>query len=203
MPVVGGVARRKTRIGDAYMRLAAHLSADYSRPKDHLAALYAARDKYEEVMSETGVQRGSGVAHSYLRLAAAKFLLGLEGEDQVHAHDAISTMLGMVTVLENEEKRDMIFEERRLLAEARLFRMIVDYMEAGQDEASLPIARAREAVIEEYESAFMTGSSIRGRREAVDDLHTTAQLMQRRAPNLAKILHGLADDLDTMPVYED
>lgn len=40
-------------------------------------------------------------------------------------------------------------------------------------------------------------------REAVDDLHTVAQLMRRRRPQLVRILYGLANNLNIMPVVEE
>ena len=203
LPGLGAGPRARARIGDCHLRLAAELSDQPDRRGDYIEALGAARSVYGDEAASAALGHRTQAAHARMREAFAAYLLALDGhaERGSDIDELIRSVVTMIADVESETGSAAdAFDTRRLIAEAALFRAVVeDLGDPSGPGVALPTAQERETLLVRFNTAFLSGSSVRGRRETVDDLRTTARLLAPHREDVASMIRGIADDLDVYP----
>lgn len=178
--------RALVKTGECHLRLAAHLIATPDRSKDYKTALLKAQTAFETARDSARPNSATAAtATAQIRSVFVTYVLARDCPDAKMAAPSEIAFNSASEVGDNTPTPD--FESRRVLAETRLLRLVLD------DE---PTATAREQVLRAFENAFTSGSSLRGRKATVDDLRVTATLLAERDAKASKLISGLADSLD-------
>ncbi len=218
----GEPAARQSRIGDAYLRLAslhavkgdkagsAKKTRAASKSKSTAnalcddrtcnGALHLARTAYEQAMSLADRRQVFDPRHAHLRRAVANYLISLDDPSDTQAADYVTEVLTLVSAFDFDTTGEATFEGLRLLAETKLFSLIADELASEEDAGKRQGAEtSRAGIIGDFNAAFISRSSIRSRKEIVDDLWITADLLSLHRPEAARIVKELAHELQYAP----
>lgn len=218
----GEPAARQSRIGDAYLRLASlHAvkgdkggtakkpratgggTATATAPHEdrtYNGALHLARTAHEAAMSLADRRQVFDSRHAHLRRAVSNYLISLHDPEDIQAADFVNEMLTLVSAFGTDGTGEPTFEGLRLLAEAKLFSLVADELASEDDVATRPGSEAsRASIIGYFNAAFISRSSIRSRKEVVDDLWVIADLLSLHRPTAERIVTDLAYELQLAP----
>ena len=198
----GEPAARHSKIGDAYMRLAACHAQEADAGSQTLHALEKAQAAYETAIRDHDRQQKYDSRHAHLRRAVASFFAGLHDDAGSRPANFVNDVLNLVSALESEIDHVRGFRHYRLLAEAKLFRLVVEKLNADAAGNIIEDEETEELRIETatlFNNAFNTGSSIRSRKETVDDLRVTVHLLRNKRPEGEQEVAKLVRELELAP----
>ncbi|MFO7758032.1 MAG: hypothetical protein R6V26_06065 [Roseovarius sp.] len=192
------------RIGDAYLRLASlhavkgdkggtakkpRATGGGTAPHDdrtYNGALHLARTAYEAAMSLADRRQVFDPRHAHLRRAVSNYLISLHDPDDMQTADFVNEMLTLVSAFGTDGTGEPTFEGLRLLVEAKLFSLVADELAFEEEGGTRPGSKASRAkIIGYFNAAFISRSSIRSRKEVVDDLWVIADLLSLHRPKAA------------------
>ncbi len=155
-----GSWRRQARIGDSYLRQAAIDAGDINKTLEKAISAYerAERLAHEHSRAASG--------HPRLRKALTNFLLS----GSPISADTISAVRVVKSDLMDEDSVMPNFDRARLLAEARLFELLIN----PSGETLL-----RDELLDDFSRMFMNGASPGKRREMIADLKTVSALLAK------------------------
>jgi tetratricopeptide (TPR) repeat protein len=172
-----GAALRQSRIGDCHLRRAACQASARGRPSkapnNMIDKLKDARTAYETSKAYAAGLPEFNINHAVIRLSFTNFLIWKfrpKDKDSVSLDKIMPEVNRIANDLRESEARRAQFDQRRLLAETRLFELVV---------TKQPSAKLQADLLDTFSQLFMAGGSIRRRREVVSDLYTVAQLLHR------------------------
>jgi len=165
-----GAALRQSRIGDCYLRLAASYASQRGSSAERATeTMKTSLNAYKKAGQIAAHIPEYDTAHIRIRHAFCGYVLSKRNaKGKITLAAVLALVQRAITDVEDASSLLPSFENRRLIAEARLFELVSN-PDAGRE--------VEEEMLQVFGRLFMTGGSVGRRLEVISDLGTVAELL--------------------------